>query len=391
MKTDLSRSLRHLLDGALDRARRLQQAGQPHAAADAWDEAARLTEQLSASAATPGEQQRRQVTAREFRQTAQELRTRPIATRSVNESPVTDAASPDEYRTAVQGLIHRSTISWNEIAGLEETKAAIQTAYALSLAELPPGIKVQPVRNLLLYGPPGNGKTLLAAACSQALEATFFNVKVSHLLSKYFGESSKLVTALYEEARARAPSVIFLDEVDALTGTRQGNDAGAERRMLANLLAELDGMSEKDSSRFVMTLAATNAPWSMDPAILSRFERKVLVPLPDDAARGRILELQLAERGYTVEMSPSELVARTSGFSGRELERFAKLLIERMLQEQNPGLPQAASQGRTALAAYRVRMAPISRRLVNEILQQIRPETSAEQLRRYAEYSNGTR
>ncbi len=290
----------------------------------------------------------------------------------------------------MQGLIHRSTISWQDIAGLDETKIAIQTAYALSLAKAPVGVRLHPVRNILLYGPPGNGKTLIAAACSHALDATFFNVKVSQLLSKYFGESSKLVTALFEEARRRAPSVVFFDEVDALTGTRHGHDVTAERRMLANLLSELDGVSEKDSQQYVMTIAATNMPWAMDPAILSRFERKILIPLPDTAARERILQLHLEERGYSVEGGLTTLIEHTEGYSGRELERIAKLLVEKMLQVRNPGLPRAAAQGRAAIAAYQIQVTSITRSVVNGILASVRPETTPTMLQRFTEFSSPT-
>ena len=393
MAVDLSRSIRPLLEGAMDRAARCQTGHRNLEAADAWDEAARLAVQFAENAQTTLERQRRQQSALDFKAKAEQLRKlrpAPVATSST-ERPVGEVATGntevDEFQAATRSLVHRSTVSWSDIAGLEDTKRAIQGAYALSLAQAPSGVRLTPVRNILFYGPPGCGKSLLAAATSRGLDATFFNVKVSNLLSKYFGESSKLVSSLYGEARQQAPSVIFLDEVDALTGSRDANDSGAERRMLANLLAELDGVSEKSDRRFVLTIAATNTPWSIDDAILSRFERKIFIPLPDAEARRQILDLQLLQRGYEVAMSLDELTHRTAGFSGRELERFCKVLVEQMIHAANPDLTSIAIQGRAAIEAYRVMVRPIGPSDADAVLASVKPETPAALMDRYAEFA----
>lgn len=405
MKIDLSRSLRHLLNGAIDRARGHGRRGAGAAEASAWEEAARIAEQLAEQAQAPADRDRWQTTASDFRQAAARLQTAPQrgpaplstsaasaasgSSASRRSTVVAESPETSEHAETIRRLIHKSTVRWDDIAGMDDTKAAIQTAYAMSVARAPSGVELRPVRNILLYGPPGVGKSLLAAACSTTLDATFFNVKISHLLSKYFGESSKLVSALYDEARRLAPSVIFFDEIDALTGSRDGHDAAAERRLLANLLAELDGVAEKDGRQFVMTVAATNTPWSIDSAVLSRFERKVLIPLPDDAARRRILELHLTDRGYQVEPGLDSLVLDTAGYSGRELERLAKLLVERMLAEMNPELAAVAARGRDALAGYQIQVAPIRREQIRSVLAALRPETTLEQLRRYDQFARG--
>lgn len=377
----------------MDRAVRNQNAQRYHDAADAWDEAARLAGQFADNAQTQLERQRRKQSAQDFRSKAEQLRKlRPApVTMPATERPVGEITSgnaeADEHQATARNMVHRSNVSWSDIAGLEDTKRAIQAAYALSLAQAPSGVRLTPVRNILFYGPPGCGKSLLAAATSRGLDATFFNVKVSNLLSKYFGESSKLVSALYGEARQQAPSVIFLDEVDALTGSRDANDSGAERRMLANLLAELDGVSEKSDRRFVLTIAATNTPWSIDPAILSRFERKIFIPLPDFEARRQILDLQLQQRGYEVAMPLDELAYRTEGFSGRELERFCKVLVEQMIHAANPDLTTIAISGRAAIEAYRVRVRPIGPSDADSVFATIRPETPAALLERYEQFA----
>jgi katanin p60 ATPase-containing subunit A1 len=207
--------------------------------------------------------------------------------KAVPTRPQTDGAEgEDNYEAQVTALIHKSSVRWEDIGGLEDTKRSIKLAYALALAQWPAGVESNERRNnILLYGPPGTGKTLLAAAAAGSLQATFFNVKVSNLLSKFFGESTKLVTALYAVARKMAPAVIFIDEFESLTPERGSGDSGAERRIVSTLLAELDGLATKDDENFVLTISATNLPWLLDTAILSRFKMRIYVPLPDEITR----------------------------------------------------------------------------------------------------------
>lgn len=381
---DLSRSVRGLLDGAVERARQLVAVSKTIEAAKALDEAARLSLNYANYATTPSEKKRRIESAVEYRAQAEQLRS---ASSSGSKVEVRSAPNADEseseHDSTIASLIHVSSLSWNDIAGLDQTKRSINSAYALSLAQAPAGVKLAPVRNVLFYGPPGCGKSLMAAATSNGLDATFFNVKVSSLLSKYFGESPKLVTALYDMARQKAPSVVFMDEVDALAANRDSDNSGPERRVLANLLSELDGVAEKGSDRFVLTIAATNAPWMLDAAVLSRFERKVYIPLPDAAARRQILEIHLIRRGYEVEASLDELAQATDGMSGREIERTAKILIEGMISDANPDLADLALQGREAVANYKVKIHPITRAGVATALSQQGAETSSESLARY--------
>lgn len=290
-----------------------------------------------------------------------------------------------DYSNAVAGLIDRSTVTWEDIAGLEETKRAIKLAYGLSIARKPAGVRLQGWRRMLFYGPPGTGKTLLAAATSNGLAATFFNVAVSDLLSKYFGESSRLVSALFTEARARAPSVIFLDEVDALTPPRGSGESGAERRIISTLLAELDGLTTKDDPAYVLTIAATNTPWDIDGAILSRFEKKVHIPLPDAPARRRILALNLA--GHALDVAVDSLVRQTAGYSGRDIARLCQEAIARMLDEANQNLGEAVDLGGQALTEYEVQVRPLSAGDFAAALAQVQPATTAQEAERYRQWA----
>lgn len=262
----------------------------------------------------------------------------------------------DDYEEEVLRLIHKSEIHWSDIGGLDDTKNAIISAYAIALAKKPAGVKVTTWRNLLLYGPPGTGKTLLAAATAGSLDATFFNVKVSNLLSKYFGESTKLVSALYSVARRLAPAVIFLDEFESLTPARGSGESGAERRIISTLLAELDGLQGKSENAFVLTIAATNLPWLLDLAILSRFQKRIYVPLPDTEARRAILAIQLQKRGFQSAVSETALLQKTEGFAGREIEQFCIIAINNMIRRSNPDILEIASEGMEKISAYALKV-----------------------------------
>jgi SpoVK/Ycf46/Vps4 family AAA+-type ATPase len=300
--------------------------------------------------------------------------------------PVSQAepqAGEDDYEEEVLQLIHKSDVKWDQIGGLEDTKNAIKSAYALALAKKPNGVQISSWRNLLLYGPPGTGKTLLAAATAGNLEATFFNVKVSSLLSKYFGESTKLISALFSVARRLSPAVIFLDEFESLTPARGSGESGSERRIVSSLLAELDGLQGKDDDSFVMTICATNLPWLLDLAILSRFQRRIYIPLPDPVAREAILDIQLTRKGHHSQVSLKELVERTDGFAGRELEQIGQIAINNMIRRANPDLLRVVDKGLEKLSTYELRVEPLTSGDFDSAFSQIKPLADPKVLRRY--------
>jgi SpoVK/Ycf46/Vps4 family AAA+-type ATPase len=220
---------------------------------------------------------------------------------------------------------------------------------------------------MLFFGPPGTGKTLLAAATSNGLGATFFNVKSGDLLSKYFGESSKLISALFNAARSEADegfAVVFIDEVESLCLPRgKGSESGAERRLLSTILSELDGLADKGDDRFVLTIAATNAPWDLDDAVLSRFQKRIYIPPPDAQAREAILKILLLNRGHYLENSLlGDVVRRTDCFSGRDLERLASQAVNIMVEELNSGIPRFVDEGRETIEGYKLEVRPLEKR-----------------------------
>jgi katanin p60 ATPase-containing subunit A1 len=294
----------------------------------------------------------------------------------------------DDYEAEVMALIQQTQIRWKDIGGLEESKSAIKSSYALAVANKPEGVEIHGWRNILMYGPPGTGKTLLAAAAAGSLEATFFNVKVSNLLSKYFGETTKLITALYTLARKLSPAVIFLDEFEALTPPRGSGESGAERRIVSTLLTELDGLASKDDDHFVMTMVATNLPWLLDLAILSRFQKRIYVTLPDDQAREAILCLQLTRRGHKTAVSVNDLILRTRGYSGREIEQLCQTAITNMVQRRNRDLLTVVDLGQAEVRKYNILVEPISDIDFAVAFEQVKPIADTSMLLKYSEWGN---
>ena len=271
----------------------------------------------------------------------------------------------DEHQAAIEALIYtRASVTWDQIGGLEGTKREIKYAYGITLAGKPSGVSLPGWRRILFYGPPGTGKTLMAAATAKGLDATFFNVQVASLLSKWFGESSRLVAKLFDVARDRADegfAVVFIDEIDALCMKRgEGSDSGAERKVLSTLLSELEGLADKGEDRSVLTMAATNAPWDLDDAVLSRFQKRIYIPLPDAKAREAILSVLIQKAGHRLEVPVAELVARTEWFSGRDLERLAHQAINVMVEDLNRTVPELVDRGREAIEQYELKVRPLS-------------------------------
>lgn len=300
------------------------------------------------------------------------------------------ASEATDYESEAMALIEESSIRWDDIGGLEDTKQSIKAAYGLAVARKPKGVRIESFRNLLFFGPPGTGKTLLAAATAGSLDATFFNVKVSNVLSKYFGESTKILSALYSAARRLSPSVIFLDEFESLTPPRGEGDSGAERRIVSTLLAELDGLATKDDERYVLTIGATNLPWLLDGAILSRFQKRIFVPLPDPEARRAILEIHLTKRGHKTRISLEDLVTRTAGYSGREIEQICQTAITNMTRRANPDLMAVVDQGQVALRQYEIKVEPLTEVDFSVAFAQIHPSTDSKLIQRHQEWLKKT-
>jgi SpoVK/Ycf46/Vps4 family AAA+-type ATPase len=228
----------------------------------------------------------------------------------------------------------RERVGFADIAGLEDLKRTVR----LQIIEpfLKPGIfakfKKQAGGGVLLYGPPGCGKTLIARAVATECHAQFMSIGIADVLSMWIGESERNLSSLFDKARHSRPCVLFFDEIDALAYSRSKAQSEHTRQVVNEFLAQLDGFSADNQG--VLILAATNMPWDVDPAMKrpGRFSRSVFVPPPDAQARARIVELKLA--GVPHENIDSQVIgATTPHFSGADIEGVVELAKDYVLEE----------------------------------------------------------
>lgn len=217
-------------------------------------------------------------------------------------------------------LTERPHVSWDDVAGLSTAKDALKEAVILPIKfpQLFTG-KRKPWSGILLYGPPGTGKSYLAKAVATQSNSTFFSVSSSDLVSKWMGESERLVKQLFAMAREARPSIIFIDEVDSLCGVRGEGESEASRRIKTEFLVQMNGVNN-DVQTDVLVLGATNIPWALDSAIKRRFEKRVYIPLPEPDARRRMFELNIGSTPCT--LTPKDLrtlAAQTEGYSGADI------------------------------------------------------------------------
>lgn len=359
---DLSGQIREALKKSLNRARNLVESGDYLQASERYRKCALLADKLRKHLSTAGQRKEMKEKAGRYRALAEKLSSGfvPAAPGDYKKPSVDLESEQTDFSSVIQGLIQKSDVQWKDIGGLESVKKEIKSSYGIALAKKPANISLDSNSSMLFFGPPGNGKTLLAAATSNSLEATFFNVKTSEILSKYFGESSKLITTLFAEARKRQPSVLFIDEIDSLCVSRDGSESGSERRVLNTLLGELDGFESKSDNSFVLVIGATNIPWRLDAAILSRFERRIHIPLPDTAARLSILDSLLAKSGVKSTYPVASVVERADMFSGRDLSQLSKEAVKCMIRRENPNLTNMVDQGKNEIEKYQLKLSSLS-------------------------------
>ncbi|KAK1826622.1 P-loop containing nucleoside triphosphate hydrolase protein [Podospora conica] len=226
-----------------------------------------------------------------------------------------------KLRSALAGAIlqDRPNVSWDDVAGLEGAKEALKEAVLLPIKfpHLFQG-KRQPWKGILLYGPPGTGKSYLAKAVATEANSTFFSVSSSDLVSKWMGESERLVKQLFAMARENRPSIIFIDEIDALCGPRGEGESEASRRIKTEMLVQMDGVGK--DSKGVLILGATNIPWQLDAAIRRRFQRRVHISLPDLAARTTMFKLAVGDTNTALKPEDfRELAKAAEGYSGSDI------------------------------------------------------------------------
>ncbi len=233
-----------------------------------------------------------------------------------------------DSRVRIMELEESPKVTFSQIGGLskeiEEVREAVE--YPLTKPEIYVKVGVEPPKGILLYGPPGTGKTLIAKAVAHQAKATFIRMSGSELVHKYIGEGAQLVRELFALAREKSPSIVFIDEIDAVGSTRtnDGTSGSAEvQRTLMQLLAEMDGFDTRGDVRI---MAATNRVDMLDPALLrpGRFDRVIEIPLPDEEGRMEIMRIHTQRMTLERDVNLSELVGMTGGATGAELQAICR-------------------------------------------------------------------
>jgi vacuolar protein-sorting-associated protein 4 len=273
-------------------------------------------------------------------------------------------------------------IKWEDIAGLENVKQALREAIVLPIAkpQLFTGAR-KPWSGILLFGPPGCGKTLLAKAAATECKATFFSASSADLLSKWLGESEKLISSLFKVARLKAPSLIFMDEIDSVATKRgEGSESGGERRVKTQLLSEIQGL-KSTHDKPLLVLGATNRPWDIDNAMLSRFEKRVHVPLPDLKARVGIFKIHTEGVDSAVtDEDFIELAVRTEGYSGRDIANICREVIMLPVRELDmSGLLEHSDQ--------EVKVRDIDLKDFKKTLKKVKPMTNEALIKQYNDWA----
>ncbi len=218
-------------------------------------------------------------------------------------------------------LRHKPQVSWDDIVNIEEAKKAIRQSIVFPVRR-PDLFPLGWPRGILVFGPPGCGKTLLAAAVAKEIDAHYFVVDAATIMSKWLGESEKNVARLFSQARQVAskgkPAIIFIDEVDSLTAERF-LEVGGEARVRNQLVKEMDGILSKGKKEYIYVIAATNKPWYLDEPFIRRFQKRIYVPLPDLEARKQLFAMYTSGLKLDVGVDLHQLAVMSDGYSAADI------------------------------------------------------------------------
>jgi transitional endoplasmic reticulum ATPase len=241
----------------------------------------------------------------------------------------------NDEQAATWLVSERPNVTFADVAGLEEVKEQIRLKllYPFTHRDYAQQYGIQPGGGILLFGPPGTGKTLIARAVAGEMEAAFFTIKPSEIMSQWVGVAEQNIARLFAEAKNFPTSVIFIDEMEALAPKRRSSNSTVMQRVVPQLLAELDGFEKRETA--LLFVGATNEPWAIDSAILrpGRLDRLIYVPPPDLPGRTRILELNLKNAPVDPEISLDKIAAQAQGFSGADMNALARRVRERVFFE----------------------------------------------------------
>lgn len=285
--------------------------------------------------------------------------------------------SAQQKKAAYEDLlvVDKPNVRWEDVAGLEPTKKALKESivYPSMRADLFP---LGWPRGILLFGPPGCGKTLTAAAVATEINASFYSVDAASIMSKWLGEAEKNVAKLFRSARERVmngeAAIVFIDEIDSLLGIHS-NEVGGEIRVRNQFLKEMDGISDKGKNSLLYVIGATNKPWALDWGFIRRFQKRIYVPVPDFEARLQMYEIY--SKNLNVEgVDPREIATLTEGYSSsdiRDIVQAVQLKVVSELFEAGLALDKKAKPR------------PITIRDFKEILEKRKPSVTKDMIKAY--------